>query len=207
MSIVSSPKFAAQADRLESLGDNCEFDFAPRKLGIEHGSLFRWASMKPVSLLALLRNNLKSIYDFESLAPLRPAMVSESTYDNGWNSGIKSVAQPDDCRPEFDRHQRDRRHARQQACQGDLVLLDQSGQMISAAEELVVGDAGLSATLDIEQAGESQYSLTLTTSVEERLQDGERAVIDIAAPEVFVHASLGRKRNEKWNAKRLRAEL
>jgi hypothetical protein len=397
MSIAPSPRFAAQADRFESLGDNCEFGFVNRKLGIEQGSLFRWASMKPPSLLALLRNDLKSIYEYENLTPLRRAMVRESTYDIGWHSGMKSIPRESELvfahdDPErkaiFEREKRkigylvtkfltrlraggciyfikcndgvkgsllDSLHAELRRLAGDapfwlvhvriatpgetagtvflrednrlealvdrfapydaaddldlpvwtsildqvfdlapydcwdasrasatadiercfrtlgfpqktivgepaqtshfgfgsvqlqndhpwsrlmesnmfrlhtlgprdsasalmwrdlkiagpgsiainataatpdskpvkvtLVLLDQSGRLISAAEEVVVGDAGLAATLDIEQAGESKYSLTLTASVEEKLQDGERAVIDIEAPEVFARAS------------------
>jgi hypothetical protein len=69
-----------------------------------------------------------------------------------------------------------------------VVLLDKAGQMVSVAEETVAGDGGLSTVLDIEQAGESKYSLTLTATVEQRLADGERAVIDIEAPEIFARA-------------------
>jgi hypothetical protein len=81
------------ADRFESLGDNCEFGFVCRKLGVEEGSLFRWASMKPPALLALLFNDFRHIYDFERLAPLRANMVHEGIYGIGWQSKIRSSMQ------------------------------------------------------------------------------------------------------------------
>jgi hypothetical protein len=48
---------SAQALRIESLGDNCELGFVLRHLGVEAGSLFRWAAMKHEQLLMKLRGN------------------------------------------------------------------------------------------------------------------------------------------------------
>ena len=78
------------AERFESLGDNCEFGFVNRKLKIEHGSLFRWASMKPTCLLALLLNDFRGIYEYSNLSPLRLVMVQEKIYSIGWHTSMKS---------------------------------------------------------------------------------------------------------------------
>jgi hypothetical protein len=66
---------SAQALRIESLGDNCELGFVLRHLGVEAGSLFRWAAMKPEQLLMKLRADFDGMYEFANLSPLRPAMV------------------------------------------------------------------------------------------------------------------------------------
>jgi hypothetical protein len=85
----SVKRWAAEADRLESLGDNCEFGFVCRKLGFENASLFRWAWMKPKGLLALLLNDFRHGYDFENLSPYRTNMVREDIYDISWHTKMK----------------------------------------------------------------------------------------------------------------------
>ena len=64
----------------ESLGDNCEFAFYLRRLGIESGSLFRWALIKDYSsLLALLKNNFRGLYEHDNLAPSWQDMVIDQS--------------------------------------------------------------------------------------------------------------------------------
>ncbi len=81
-----------QGLRIESLGDNCELGFVMRRLGHDSGSLFRWASMKPQSLLAMLRADLAGFYRFEDLSPLRAAMVCDDAYGIGWHSDMRGHA-------------------------------------------------------------------------------------------------------------------
>lgn len=81
-----------QGLRIESLGDNCELGFVMRRIGHDSGSLFRWASMKPHSLLAMLRADLTGFYRFEDLSPLRAAMVCDDAYGIGWHSDMRCHA-------------------------------------------------------------------------------------------------------------------
>lgn len=77
-----------QLARIESLGDNCELGFVLRRLGHNSGSLFRWASMKPPQLLAMLRADLTGIYEFDELEPLRLSMVLDRRYGVGWHTDM-----------------------------------------------------------------------------------------------------------------------
>jgi hypothetical protein len=81
---------SAQALRIESLGDNCELGFVLRHLGVEAGSLFRWAAMKPEQLLMKLRADFDGMYEFANLSPLRPAMVLDARYGIGWHTEMRS---------------------------------------------------------------------------------------------------------------------
>lgn len=74
--------------RLESFGDNCELGFVLRRLGWEDGSLFRWSSIAPESLLATLRGDFAGLYDFEQLEPHRRSMVLDRRYGTAWHSGM-----------------------------------------------------------------------------------------------------------------------
>jgi hypothetical protein len=76
--------------RIESLGDNCELGLVLRRLGSEDGSLFRWASIKPQSLLATLKGEFDRFYDFENLAPCRKKMVRDLHYGTAWHSEMTS---------------------------------------------------------------------------------------------------------------------
>jgi hypothetical protein len=83
----------ASADllRLEGLGDNCEFGFFLRRLGFDDGMLFRWALMKPESLLATLRGDFAHLYDFENLVPVRRGMVRDLHYGTAWHTQMYST--------------------------------------------------------------------------------------------------------------------
>jgi hypothetical protein len=72
--------------RIESLGDNCELGFVLRRLGWEDGSLLRWASISPESLLATLRGDFEHIYEYENLTPLRLTMVQDARYGTAWHT-------------------------------------------------------------------------------------------------------------------------
>src|SRR4051812_28696253 len=76
--------------RLEGLGDNCELGFVLRRLGFEDGMLFRWASVKPECLLATLRGDFQSLYEFENLVPQNPRMVWDLQYGASWHSRMHS---------------------------------------------------------------------------------------------------------------------
>lgn len=83
----------ARADlaRLEGLGDNCEFGFYLRRLGFDDGMLFRWASIKPESLLATLRGDFEHLYAFDNLIPVQPGMVRDLHYGTAWHTQMYST--------------------------------------------------------------------------------------------------------------------
>lgn len=65
--------------RLQSLGENCEFGFVQRSLGVETSSLLRWAIAKPEDVAALLENiregqTFEQLYAYESITPYSPKM-------------------------------------------------------------------------------------------------------------------------------------
>jgi hypothetical protein len=72
--------------RLEGLGDNCELGFVLRRMGFEGGMLFRWASIRPESLLATLRGDFAGMYDFDNLVPQNPKMVRDLHYGTSWHT-------------------------------------------------------------------------------------------------------------------------
>jgi hypothetical protein len=86
------PPAIAKADlaRLEGLGDNCEFGFVLRRLGLEDGMLLRWASIRPESLLATLRGDFTQLYDFDNLVPQNAKMVRDLHYGTAWHSQMSS---------------------------------------------------------------------------------------------------------------------
>jgi hypothetical protein len=76
--------------RLEGLGDNCEFGFVLRRLGFEAGMLFRWASIRPESLLATLRGDFANLYEFDNLVPQNTKMVRDLHYGTAWHTQMYS---------------------------------------------------------------------------------------------------------------------
>jgi hypothetical protein len=82
----------AKADlpRLEGFGDNCELGFVLRRLRFEEGMLFRWASIRPESLLATLRGDFADIYKFENLVPQNEKMVRDLHYGTAWHTKMYS---------------------------------------------------------------------------------------------------------------------
>lgn len=89
--LPSAPKLSrADLLRLEGLGDNCELGFVLRRLGFEDGMLFRWASVKPESVLATLRGDFRALYEFENLVPRNSKMVRDLHYGTCWHSQMHS---------------------------------------------------------------------------------------------------------------------
>ena len=80
----------ADLTRLEGFGDNCELGFVLRRLGLEDGMLFRWASVRPESVLSTLRGDFESIYDFDNLVPQNPKMVRDLHFGTCWHSQMYS---------------------------------------------------------------------------------------------------------------------
>lgn len=76
--------------RLEGLGDNCELGFVLRRLGFEDGMLFRWASIRPESLLATLRGDCAELYEFGNLVPQNAKMVRDLHYGTSWHTQMYS---------------------------------------------------------------------------------------------------------------------
>jgi hypothetical protein len=79
--------------RLEGLGDNCELGFVLRGMGFEAGMLFRWASIRPESLLATLRGDFEDLYEFDNLVPQNPKMVRDLHYGTAWHTQMYSSLQ------------------------------------------------------------------------------------------------------------------
>lgn len=87
----SSTRLTRQAlTRLEGLGDNCELGFVLRRAGFEDGMLFRWASIRPESLLATLRGDFDRLYEFANLEPQNRKMVHDRHYGTAWHSEMHS---------------------------------------------------------------------------------------------------------------------
>ena len=105
----------AKADlaRLESFGDNCEFGFVLRRLGFEDGMLFRWASARPESVLATLRGDFESIYEFNNLVPQNSKMVRDLHYGTSWHSQMYSSMRAGTLTFDADDEQRRTIHARE----------------------------------------------------------------------------------------------
>ena len=72
--------------RIESLGDNCELGFVLRRLGLEAGSLFRWARSRAEQICCLLEADFDRIYEFDALTPSRLTMVEEARYGINWHT-------------------------------------------------------------------------------------------------------------------------
>ena len=89
MSLPPIPR--SELSRLEGLGDNCELGFVLRRLGFETGMLFRWASIRPESLLATLRGDFECLYEFEELVPQNPKMVRDLHYGTSWHTEMRSA--------------------------------------------------------------------------------------------------------------------
>lgn len=78
-------------ERFESLGDNCEFSFFLRDQGIDNGSLFKWALIKNYnSLVNLVKNDFKNLYQLENLEPSWSDMVLDKANDICFHTEIYS---------------------------------------------------------------------------------------------------------------------
>ena len=99
--------------RLEGLGDNCEFGFVLRRLGFEDGMLFRWASIRPESLLATLRGNFAELYEFNNLVPQNSKMVRDLHYGTSWHTQMYSSLRAGTLTFDFDEERRRRIHAKE----------------------------------------------------------------------------------------------
>jgi len=73
--------------RFESLGDNCEFGFVQRQLGLESGGLFRWSVTSATSLITLLETRFEDLYRFENLVPTNSKnMIRDTATDIGFHT-------------------------------------------------------------------------------------------------------------------------
>jgi len=80
------------ARRFESLGDNCEFGFYLREIGIEDGGLLRWAISSPTSVLAGLRGEFAGLFQHENLVPHGRGMVIDKQYGFKFHTEIRLSA-------------------------------------------------------------------------------------------------------------------
>src|ERR1700712_5782214 len=92
--------------RLEGLGDNCELGFVLRRLRFEDGMLFRWASIRPESLLATLRGDFEHLYELDNLVPQNSKMVRDLRYGTAWHSQMTSSRRAGT--PTFDLQEKER---------------------------------------------------------------------------------------------------
>ena len=99
--------------RLEGFGDNCEFGFVLRRLGFEDGMLFRWASIRPESLLATLRGDFEQIYEFDYIVPQQAMMVRDLHYGTAWHTQMYSSRRDGTLTFEADTEPRRTIHARE----------------------------------------------------------------------------------------------
>ena len=99
--------------RLEGLGDNCEFGFLLRRLGFEDGMLFRWAAIRPESLLATLRGDFEQIYEFDNLVPQQAMMVRDLHYGTAWHTQMYSSHREGTLTFDADTEHRHAMHARE----------------------------------------------------------------------------------------------
>ncbi len=107
--------------RLEGFGDNCEFGFVLRRLGFEDGMLFRWASIRPESVLATLRGDFQEIYEFGNLVPQNTKMVRDLHYGTAWHSQMYSSLRAGTLTFDADEDHRRVIHAREEAKLGYLT--------------------------------------------------------------------------------------
>lgn len=77
--------------RFESLGDNCEFGFLRRILGVEQGSLLRWALTQPAALIRILEDKFADFYQFENLEPFTDHMVRDVKSGICFHSAMESA--------------------------------------------------------------------------------------------------------------------
>lgn len=76
--------------KMISLGDNCEFGFFQRELGIEESSLFRWAITPIDKLLFFLEDDGRNLFHFSNLTPYSPGMVLDNGTGFCFHSQIRS---------------------------------------------------------------------------------------------------------------------
>lgn len=89
----------ATVGKLLSLGDNCEFGFVQRSLGVETSSFLRWAIAKPSDVAALLDRiqqgePLTDLYDYETIVPHSPKMVRDALTDFCFHTQIAITGTP-----------------------------------------------------------------------------------------------------------------
>lgn len=78
------------AGAFENLGDNCEFGFVQRQMGVEQGGLLRWSITRPSTLAQAIANKFDGIYDFDNLSPSSPKMVLDRGSEIGFHTAMLS---------------------------------------------------------------------------------------------------------------------
>ena len=79
-------------EHFESLGDNCEFGFVQRALGVEPGGLLRWAVSPPDALAVAIENRFSGIFEYENLTPnpSSAGMVFDNATGFSFHTGMSS---------------------------------------------------------------------------------------------------------------------
>ncbi|MBB4304253.1 hypothetical protein GGD81_003311 [Rhodobium orientis] len=88
------------AGRIVSLGDNCEFGFVQRHLGLEPSGLLRWAIAWPENVIALLEriaagDPLEGFFAFPGIEPYNAGMVREPVTGLLFHSQMRSSKDPE----------------------------------------------------------------------------------------------------------------
>ncbi|MCW2308632.1 hypothetical protein [Rhodobium gokarnense] len=88
------------AGRIVSLGDNCEFGFVQRHLGLEPSGLLRWAIAWPENVISLLErisagDSFEGFYDFPEIRPHNAGMVREPVTGLLFHSQMRSSKDPE----------------------------------------------------------------------------------------------------------------
>lgn len=77
-------------EQFSSLGDNCEFGFVQRFLGVEPGGLLRWAITPPDALVKALDADLAGLYEYDNLTPAGSDMVWDTRFGLAFHTGMLS---------------------------------------------------------------------------------------------------------------------
>lgn len=78
MSSDSHSEVKVLSFNFESLGHNCEFGFALRKLGNEEGQLLRWAVVPIEAITRLIKDAPASVFELKDLVPVDHDMVRDT---------------------------------------------------------------------------------------------------------------------------------
>lgn len=91
-SMATSPSQlkAADLERVESLGDNCELGFVMQAIGYGTGGIFRWAYVSSGNLVRILDADFAGIYARDQLRPVSDGMVAHSGYSVQFHTKMRS---------------------------------------------------------------------------------------------------------------------
>lgn len=78
-----------------SLGDNCETGIVLRHVGVNEGSLFRFAFTSVDNINILLENNFQNLYEFQNLVPNSNNMVVDTKYGINFHTKMFSEKKDD----------------------------------------------------------------------------------------------------------------